>query len=244
MFSAKTFLTAIAATLFSFSMPSFAALTDAQAQAIVNDPNRTADAELDLRRHPAQLLIFTGVEPGMRVGDFDAGGAWTTELLGRAVGSEGVIYSRANPNRLEALQQRLALPGLEHAVAVGHDMTSAFPPEATDLDLVIGLFAFHHLVMRPEDERAAAYANVMGALKPGGYFIVSDTQALEGAPASTGGTLHRMDPGLMRSELESAGFVFVEASNILQNPNDPLDIATRDVEGVASGFLHKYMKPE
>lgn len=240
----KIYSAAITAILLSFSMFAFAELTEEQAQAIVNDPDRTADADLDMRRHPAQLLIFTGVEPGMRVGDFDAGGGWTTELMARAVGSDGVVYSRTSERGLAGLQQRLSAPGLDHVIPVMEGMTSAFPPEANNLDIVIGLFAFHHLVQQPEENRAAAYANVMNALKPGGYFVVSDTQARAGAPASVGNTLHRMDPNLMRTELENAGFEFVEATSLLFNPNDPLDIPARDVDGVATGFLHKYMKPE
>ncbi len=229
---------------FGLSSATLAQLSEEQAMAVVNHPDRTPDADLDMRRHPAQLLIFTGVEPGMRVGDFDAGGAWTTELMARAVGAEGVVYTRTNANRLEALQQRLAVPGLEHVIPVGADMTQAFPAEATDLDIVIGLFAFHHLVMRPEADRAAAYGSIYNALKPGGTLIVSDTQAVEGAPASVGGTLHRMDPGLLRSELEGAGFVFVESSNLLFNPNDPLDVSANSIEGTPTGFLQKYMKPQ
>lgn len=235
---------AIAAMLLVFAVPGFADLTEEQAQAVVNDPNRTADEDLDMRRHPAQLLMFTGVEPGMRVGDFDAGGGWTTELMARAVGSDGVVYARTSERGLEGLQQRLSAPGLDHVIPVVEGMTSAFPAEANDLDIVIGLFAFHHLVQQPIENRDAAYANVMNALKPGGYFVVSDTQARAGAPASVGNSLHRMDPNLMRSELERAGFEFVEATSLLFNPNDPLDIPARDVDGVATGFLHKYAKPE
>lgn len=240
----NSYFAAFMAILLAFSAQVFAALTEEEAQAVVDDPNRTSDEELDMRRHPAQLLMFTGVEPGMRVGDFDAGGGWTTELMARAVGSDGVVYSRSSERGLEGLQQRLSAPGLDHVIPVVEGMTSAFPAEADELDIVIGLFAFHHLVQQPEENRAAAYANVMNALKPGGYFIVSDTQARAGAPASVGNTLHRMDPNLMRSELEGAGFEFVEATSILFNPDDPLDIPARDVDGVATGFLHKYMKPE
>jgi predicted methyltransferase len=240
----KSLYAAFAAILLGLSAQVFAALTEEQAQAVVDDPNRTADEDLDMRRHPAQLLIFTGVEPGMRVGDFDAGGGWTAELMARAVGSDGMVYSRTSDRGLEGLQERLSAPGLEHVVPVVEGMTSAFTAEANELDIVIGLFAFHHLVQQAEENRAAAYANVMAALKPGGYFVVSDTQARAGAPASVGSTLHRMDPNLMRTELEKAGFEFVEATSLLFNPNDPLDIPARDVDGVATGFLHKYMKPE
>ncbi len=244
MFSFKNLaLSSVAALALAISTQTLAQLSEAQARAIVNDPNRTPDAELDMRRHPVDLLIFTGIEPGMRVADLDAGRGWTTELIARAVGPEGVVYSRTNLDRLGGLRERLDMPGLDHVVPIGRPLTSPLPPEATKLDLVIGQFSWHHLIMAEDAERSAAYARIYHALKPGGVLIASDTEAKAGSPASVGGTIHRLAPNLLRRELEGAGFEFVEASDLLDNPNDPLDVPFNQVDGVSSGFLHKYRKP-
>ena len=220
-------------------------MTREQAEAVVNDPARTQDAQTDERRNPVELLLFTGVEPGMRVADLDAGrAAWTTELMARAVGTDGVVYSRTFPGREDGLKERLAAAGLENVVPVGADMSNPLPPEATNLDVVVVLFAFHHLILQPDEARKQAYASVMSALKPGGSFIVIDTQAKDGAGPETGNTIHRLAPDLMRRELEAAGFEFAAAGDFIQNPNDPLDISGREVNGTPSAFVHRYVKPE
>lgn len=219
------------------------ALTREQAEAVVNDKNRIKDERLDGRRKPVELLLFTGVEPGMKVADIDAGRGWTTELMGRAVGPSGVIYTRTSANRGDALKDTLVAAGIEHAIPVERDLASPLPPEAKDLDIVIVLFAYHHLITRPEQTRKEAYANVMAALKPGGTFVVVDTQAKNGAGPETGNTIHRLAPDLMRKELEGAGFEFVSEADFLQNPNDPMDIAGREVQGTPSAFVHRYRKP-
>jgi predicted methyltransferase len=63
--------------------------------ALVADPERPApDRVLDPGRKPA-LLAFSGVRGGMRVAELGAGGGYTTELLTRAVGPSGTVYSGA-----------------------------------------------------------------------------------------------------------------------------------------------------
>ncbi len=230
-------------TCFFASTMSHAAMTRAQAQAIVDAADRTPDAELDMRRKPVDLLLFTGVEPGMKVADIDSGRGWTTELMGRAVGPTGVIYGRTNENRLDALITRLDIPALQHAVPVGRAIADPLPPEANDLDIVIVLFAYHHLILQPDDVRAQAYANVMKALKPGGSFVVVDTQAKDGSGPETGNTIHRLAPDLMRRELEGAGFEFAASGDFLQNPQDTMETNGDTAPGVPSAFVQRYVKP-
>src|SRR5579884_1613594 len=62
-------------------------------RAAVDAPDRSdADRRLDAGRHPAELLAFAGVAPGMRVAEIGAGTGYTTELLARAVGPKGTVY--------------------------------------------------------------------------------------------------------------------------------------------------------
>ena len=91
---------------------------------------------------------------------------------------------------------------------------------------------------------AEAYGNILAALKPGGSFIVVDTQAKDGSGPETGRTIHRLAPDLMRRELEGAGFKFVDSGDFIQNPDDPLDIGGRQIDGTPSAFVHRYIKPE
>jgi predicted methyltransferase len=64
----------------------------------VNAPDRPADDKaLDAGRQPEQVLAFFGIRPGMKVADLFAGGGYTTELLSRAVGPTGTVYSENGP---------------------------------------------------------------------------------------------------------------------------------------------------
>src|SRR5882672_9214198 len=67
-------------------------------QAIIDSPDRTqADRETDRRRHPAEMLAFFGVKPGMVVLDVFTGRGYTAELLARAVGPNGSIVAQNDP---------------------------------------------------------------------------------------------------------------------------------------------------
>jgi predicted methyltransferase len=64
--------------------------------AILASPDRTsADRTNDLRRKPAETLAFIGVRPGMVALDLSAGGGYTSELLARAIGSNGWVYGQS-----------------------------------------------------------------------------------------------------------------------------------------------------
>jgi len=64
----------------------------ALANAVVTATDRSPeDRAMDAGRKPEQLLAFVGVQAGVEDRDLGAGGGYTTELLKRAVGSEGVV---------------------------------------------------------------------------------------------------------------------------------------------------------
>ena len=66
--------------------------------AIVAAPDRSdADRQTDQRRQPAKMLAFTGVKPGMKVLDMEAGAGYSTELLARAVGPAARSTRRIRP---------------------------------------------------------------------------------------------------------------------------------------------------
>ncbi|HEY3595388.1 MAG TPA: hypothetical protein VGL13_15985, partial [Polyangiaceae bacterium] len=63
------------------------------ARAAAAAPDRSdADKKIDAGRHPAELLSFFHIGPGMKVGELASAGGYTTELLARAVGPTGVVY--------------------------------------------------------------------------------------------------------------------------------------------------------
>ena len=85
----------------------------------------------------------------------------------------------------------------------------------------------------------------MRVLKPGGEFIAMDHAANAGAPSSTGGTIHRIDPATVLASAKAAGLVFVEQSDVLANPQDDRSKMVFDatIPRHTDQFLFSFRKP-
>jgi hypothetical protein len=86
-------------------------------RSLLDSTDRTdADRKLDATRHPAELLSFFGVGPGMTVADLGSGFGYTTELLARAVGRSGRVYSQDDPGLFRNFLQKASAARLERPV--------------------------------------------------------------------------------------------------------------------------------
>jgi predicted methyltransferase len=220
--------------------------------AIVGAPDRTeADRALYGGRHPAELLAFLEVRPGMRVADLGAGGGYTTELLARAVGPGGVVYAQ-NPQAIlgfagEAWKARLARPADARVVRVDREFESPLPPEASGLDLVV-MNALYHDTVWMKTDRAAMVRAILAALRPGGAFVIIDSSAAAGHGTSDASTLHRIDEAVVRDELEAAGFRLAGEASFLRNPSDARDWnasprAAGERRGTSDRFVLRFVRP-
>ena len=63
-------------------------------------------------------------------------------------------------------------------------------------------------------------AEIYASMRPGAVLGVVDHVADKGAPASTGGTLHRLDPDLIIRDITAVGFLFDGQSDVLRNFED------------------------
>ncbi|MEO6775583.1 MAG: SAM-dependent methyltransferase [Kofleriaceae bacterium] len=195
---------------------------------IVAAVDRTAkDRELDASRKPIETLSFFGLAPGMRVADLGAGAGYTTELVARAVGPTGKVFAQDSPDwdgawLKKAWQDRLARPALANTTHVMRQWNAPLPPEATNLDAVTFVCAYHDVLAEKLDPHALDAA-VFAALKPGGTFVIIDNSAKDGSGATDAETLHRIDERLVRADLEQAGFVRVAEASFLRNPADGRD---------------------
>lgn len=224
-------------------------LSREQAEAIVSAADRSeADRELDARRHPVELLLFSGVAPGQTVADLGAGAGYTTELLARAVGPKGRVYGHNTPTVIEKYVSetwpaRLARPANARVVRVDAPLGAPLPDEVTGLDLITMVFVYHDALFGVED-RAKMNARLLAALAPGGRLVVVDHHAKAGSGPKSGKALHRIDEALLRRELEAAGFRFDASADFLRNPDDPREKPFFEMEGPTDAFVHRYVKPE
>ena len=204
---------------------------------------RSEDKRMDARRKPAEFLAFTGVRAGMRVLDMAAGGGYTTELLARAVGPDGVVFAQGpSPRARERLDGRMKASPTLKIVPLVQPFEAPLPAEAQELDLITFMFNYHDTVHLGVD-RAAMNANLFAALKPGGALVVADHSAKPGEGLSVAATLHRIEEATLRSEIEAAGFKLADEAGFLRNPADPRTASSGDAPDQADRFVLKFEKP-
>jgi predicted methyltransferase len=205
-----------------------------------------ADRETDRRRDPVKLLAFTGVRTGEKVLDMGAGGGYSTELLARAVGLDGVVYGQNAPDLGErgkaAFEARTKTPPGKPIVALARPFDDPLPSDVRDLDLITFFFFYHDTTYMPVD-RAVMNRKLFAALKPGAFLVIADHSAKEGAGATVGKSLHRIEESTVRSEVEAAGFKLVAEGDFLRHPEDTRDFSMQPPTKPADEFVFKFQKP-
>jgi predicted methyltransferase len=203
----------VLAALSLLSGSSLAAAQQAKApdyEAIVAAPDRSdADRQVDQRREPAKMLAFTGVKTGMKVLDMEASAGYSTELLARSVGPDGVVYAQDSAAVIERLKDKFDIraqkPAMKNVVHVVRNFDDPIPPDVSNLDLITFFFAYHDITYMTVD-RAEMNKKMFAALKPGGYLVIADHAARPGDGTNVGKTLHRIEESALRKEIEAAGF--------------------------------------
>lgn len=201
-------------------------------EAAVNNPSRrSSDRRQDDQRRASAVLAFFGINPGMTVLDLYSGGGYYTELLSYLVGANGRVVAHNNQPYLSYAKDELAgryddnrLPNVEQLIAENNELQLA----SESFDAVLMIKAYHDLYYVDEDagwtkvDIPKFLAEIYAALKPGGVLGIVDHNAAPGSPVSTGGTLHRIDPAVIKRDLTAAGFVYAGESSVLRNPDDDL----------------------
>jgi predicted methyltransferase len=223
------------------------------ANAVADAGRPASDKERDPNRKPAELLAFAEVKPGDKVGDYAAGQGYFTRLFSQVVGPRGHVYASVPaalfqyPNIVKGIADIDAYakdhPNVSVTAAAALD--AARYPERLDLFWISQ--NYHDLkdpFMGPVD-MAAFNKAVFAALKSGGIYVVLDHVAKSGSPADVTDTLHRIEPSVVRQEVEAAGFRFVGDSKSLANPADPHDkgVFNESIRGRTDQFIYKFRKP-
>ena len=204
------------------------ALKAADYAAILSDPARSeADKKDDAARKPVEVLDFVQVRPGDVILEMEVGRGWFTDILSTAVGTTGRIITQ-NPKEFAYSGPAMAARKAAGRLTNVTETTTPFDRlEAADgsVDKVLWMLGPHELYYTPKDspglgDPARSYAEIARVLKPGGVFIAMDHAAAAGAPTTTGGTIHRIDPAVVLASAASAGLVLEARSDILANPED------------------------
>lgn len=212
--------------------PSDAQLRPAVQAAVDSNSRPAADLELDAVRKPAEVLTFFQLQPGMKIIDVFGGGGYYTEITSHLVGSNGevTLYNNTPWDNFvnKQVADRLANDRLPNVSAL---MVS--PEELRNVtqryDAAIFILGMHDLYYEdlangwPAIDVREFLRNIHQLLNEDGILGIIDHNAQKGTdPAVVGLSLHRVDPGRMIRDLESAGFKLEDRSDILRNPQDDL----------------------
>lgn len=242
------------AALFIVAWVSSASADNHGGDAFARDDRPESDYELHETRKAREVLAFTGIAEGMTVIDMEAGDGMYTEIFAKTVGSDGTVYMQNPP-----LFDNFAGDAIKARVADGRlanveQMRTAFdrlPVEDASVDVVTWFLGPHELWFHPEGAEKGvlgdpdeAFAEIARVLKSGGHFVALDHRAPSGAPPTTGGTTHRIDPAVVLQRAQSAGLALVDESDILANPDDDYakNVFDPSVRRKTDRFLFKFVK--
>jgi predicted methyltransferase len=246
----KTFLLAAVAAMVLASQaqaetqPTAAASTANIASAVSDKARPEADLQRDADRKPADMLAFAEVRPGQTIAELLPGGGYFTRIFAKAVGPNGKVYAvigaaQAKADKPPAINAVASDTTYGNITVVASDFTTLALAEP--VDLVWTSQNYHDLHPR----QAVLNKAVFTALKSGGLYVVLDHAAAPGASLDSTTTVHRIDPAIVKAEVEAAGFKFVGEDTVLRNVTDDHTKAVFDpaIRGHTDQFVYKFRKP-
>lgn len=217
--------------------------------AAIADPRRPdADRARDALRHPAEIMAFTGIQPGWRVADVGPGGGYYTRLFAVAAGEAGRVFAIDRPNAAPDRPRAIlaVAPNYPNVTVVqqGYQGWSTGEP----LDAVFVSQIYHDWFYPQLNlDVPALNRQIFAALKPGGVYVIIDHAAVSGHTINTDpqADIHRIDQAQIVREVTAAGFVFEAESQVLRNPDDDrsLRVFEGDIRGHTDQFVLRFRKP-
>jgi len=210
-----------------------------------------ADVKRDANRKPVSTLQFFGFKDDMTVIELIPGGGWYTKLLAPVLAENGKLIVALGTGRIE--KSLLKEKGFEKVEVVAEDATMGRKPGAkryflnvesfgvNDADMVLTFRNYHNF---DAEGRAAMNKASFDALKPGGvYALVDHTRRhMQGDNDENG---RRFDAVLAIKEIQAAGFVFEDFSNLHYRLDDELryEVGRKSVTGNTDRWTLKFRKP-
>jgi predicted methyltransferase len=241
-----------AASLASAGVQAAATTTPPFVAAAVASPDRGAEKGADSRRKVAEITNFSGIKPGDKVLELIPGSGYFTHVFSKVVGPKGRVYAVwPEPYAREAVPDVKRLDAQSKTPAWGNITVLIQPaplltaPEP--LDVVFTSQNYHDYPDKFMGKLHPSVFNraVFKALKPGGTFIVIDHVAQPGSGMRDTDTLHRIDPAIVRKQVQDAGFIYVGEYDGLRNKADDhkRTVFDKAIRGRTDQFAFKFRKP-
>jgi predicted methyltransferase len=205
-------------------------------QAAIDSPSRTPqNVKRDVYRHPLQTLQFFAVRPDQTVVEIWPGRGWYMEILAPYLRDHGKYYgaieAASPPGAPKEAQENAAF--LRKRIAADPaafskvTLTELSPPQLTEIcppgsaDVVLTFRNVHNWL--EAGNAPAQFAAFYKALKPGGELGVVEHRAKPGTTLEQMKKSGYVDEALVKKLASDAGFRFVAASPVNNNPKDTKD---------------------
>lgn len=202
-------------------------VSDAIRKAVENPARRPEDRARDGYRKPAEVLALTGIKAGHKVlefgsfGELDKFGQYYTTMIAEVVGPKGTVYMY---DPLEVHEQfggnsRLFAKAHANTKYEGVNFDKIQLPRG--IDIAFSVLFYHEMLMRGID-MTVFHDKLFKALKPGGIYLVIDHAGTIGEDMKYTLPNHRIDPSVVRSGIQAAGFenVFPQDLRLLERTDD------------------------
>jgi predicted methyltransferase len=235
-----------------FQPPPLSPLGQKIQTALQSEIRSEEDKARDADRLPRQTLEFLGLRDDMRVIELVPGGGWYTKILGQVLADKGELYVAVGTRQVEPLLQQIpALSRVKVAPSDAKLTPAGKQPGLFELgEFSLGVSAadlaltFRNLHNFTASTRHHLHRAVFQALKPGGLYGVVDHTRRHNEPESTE-NWRRLDPVQVIKEIQAAGFVLVDFSNVHYRPDDELryEVGRKTVAGNTDRFTLLFRKP-
>ncbi len=214
-------------------------------KAIANPSRSKGERDADAARLPAETIAFSGIAPGMVVGEFIPFYGYFTRLLSDVVGPSGKIYGIENFNWSNTAFDK-KLMGQRRNVFLRRSKWGEFNlPEKIDVFWITQNYHDLHVAEYGHVDIDAFNHRVFDALKPGGTYMIVDQAGNPGMTEDDIMALHRIDQAQVIREVTAAGFVLVGESNALRHPRDDhtKSVFSASVRDQTDQFMLKFRRP-
>ena len=222
------------------------------AQAVADPARPAAYKAAEALRKPAETLAFSGVKPGMIVGEFYPAGGYFTRMISDVVGPSGHVLAIENAGWNDSVKDDRAMLAEGKWNNVSLDVqpfgTVRF---AQPLDLAWVTQNYHDLKIPQYGPGGKAVDTiafdraVYAALKPGGIFFILDHQGPPGMTPIDIAKMHRINRDVVVKEVTSAGFKLAGEGDFLRRPGDDhtKPIFDPSIRGHTDQYALKFVKP-
>lgn len=220
--------------------------------AAVSDPNRAVQRPSDAQRHPAEIMTFVGVRPGDKVLELIPGSGYWTRLLSKIVGEEGHVYAvwpqqyaRYSTGNVASLKEIAGKAPFANVTVEVQPTPVLSAPEPLDLVFTSQNYHDYPAEFMGNHDPGVLNEAAFKMLRRGGIYIVIDHRAAPGTSLAQTRDLHRIDPALVRQQVEKAGFEYAGETDVLRSTDDDYTLKVFDpkVRGRTDKFALKFRKP-